>query len=102
MQLDCTATTNASATVTIQSITWRGLRCTVQIEGASTGQQIDIRTKALLASSSLAASPKLLDTAGKASLAVVDDDQVGAAAVVLVLNANGEIVQKQSTTVGEQ
>lgn len=102
LQLDCTATTNASATATIQSITWRGLRCTVQIEGTSTGQQIDIRTKASLASSSLAANPKPLDAAGKASLAVLDDDHAGAAAVVVVLNADGEVVQKQSTTVGEQ
>ena len=36
----------------------------------------------------------------KASLAVADDEHMGAAAVVVVLNAEGEVLQKQVTTVG--
>jgi hypothetical protein len=77
------------------------LRCTVVVEGASAGQRVDIRTKAALASSSLAASAKTLE-GGKASLAVADDEQMGAAAVLVVLGADGEILQKQATTVGEK
>ena len=80
-------------------MTWKGLRCTVVVDGASPGQRIDIRTKAALASSSLASVDKPLD-GGKASLAVADDEHMGAAAVVVVLGANGEVLQKQATTVG--
>jgi hypothetical protein len=61
---------------------------------------VDIRTKAALASSSLAAS-KPIDGV-KVSLAVADDEQMGAAAVVVVFGADGEVLQKQSTTVGEK
>jgi hypothetical protein len=61
--------------------------------------RVDIRTKAALASSSLASSDKPLE-GGKASLAVADDEQMAAAAVVVVLSADGEVLQKQATTVG--
>jgi hypothetical protein len=100
LQLECAGATGFSASVTIQSVTWKGLRCTVVVAGAEAGQRVDIRTKAALASSSLAAS-KLLD-GGKASLAVADDEQMGAAAVVVVLGPDGDVLQKQATTVGEK
>ena len=100
LQLECAGAAGPSAAVTIQSVTWKGLRCMVVVAGASPGQRVDIRTKAALASSSLAAS-KPLD-GGKASLAVADDEQLGAAAVVVVLGADGEVLQKQATMVGEK
>jgi hypothetical protein len=87
--------------VTVKSVTWKGLRCTVVVEGASPGQRVDIRTKAALPSSSLAASARPLE-GGKASLAVDDDDHMGAAAVVVVLGPDGEVLSKQTTTVGEK
>jgi catechol 2,3-dioxygenase-like lactoylglutathione lyase family enzyme len=37
---------------------------------------------------------------GKANLAIADDDQEGAAAVVVILDAQGNIIQKIATTVG--
>ena len=69
------------------------------VEGAAPGQRVDIRTKAALASSSLAGSDKPLN-GGKASLAIADDEHMGAAAVVVVLSAEGEVLQKRATTVG--
>ena len=99
LQFDCAGAEKTAAAVTIQSVTWKGLRCTVVVEGASPGQRVDIRSKAALASSSLAASVKPLD-GGKASLAVADDEHMGAAAVVVVLSAEGEVLQKQVSTVG--
>lgn len=99
LQLDCAGAAKTAAAVTIQSVTWKGLRCTVVVEGAAPGQRVDIRSKAALASSSLAQSDKPLD-GGKASLAVADDEYMGAAAVVVVLSAEGEVLQKQATTVG--
>jgi len=99
LQLECVGAAGAMATVTIKSVTWKGLRCTVVVDGAAPGQRIDIRTKAALASSSLASSDKPLE-GGKASLAVVDDEQMAAVAVVVVLGTDGEVLQKQATTVG--
>ena len=101
LELDSADAGRAAADVRIQSVAWKGLRCAVVVEGAAAGYQVDIRTKAALASSSLAASVKPVD-GGKASLAVADDEQMGAAAVVVVLDATGEVMQKQVTTVGEK
>lgn len=89
----------AAAQVTIKSVTWKGLRCVVEVDGSSAGLTVDVRTKPALATSSLVASVKPLE-AGKASVAVADDDNLGAAAVVVILAADGQVLQKQATTVG--
>ena len=80
-------------------MTWKGLRCVVEVDGTSAGLTVDVRTKPALATSSLVASVKPLE-AGKASVAVADDDNLGAAAVVVILGADGQVLQKQATTVG--
>lgn len=85
--------------VTIQSATWKGLRCVVEVSSELAGLKVDIRTKPALASSTLAASVKNVE-GGKASLAVADDDHMGSAAVVVVLSSGGEVIQKMATTVG--
>ena len=54
----------------------------------------NIRTKAALASSSLATGVKALD-GEKASIAIADDEHMGAAAMVVVLDANGAVLQKK-------
>ena len=98
--LDIVLATQASQKpVTIKSVAWKGLRCVVEVEGAPAGSMVDVRTKPALASSSLAASAKPVE-GGKASVAVADDDNQGVAAVVVVLAADGQVVQKQATTVG--
>lgn len=100
LQLECSGSTVVGESINIESVTWKGLRCTVVVTGSTVGMRVDIRTKAALASSSLAASDKPLD-GGKASLAVADDEQMGVVAVVVVLGADGKVLQKQSITVGE-
>lgn len=101
LQLDCVGAAGTEAAVKIQSVTWKGLRCAIVVDGGSAGQQVDIRTKAALASTSLAASVKALE-AGKANLAIAEDEYMGTAAIVVVLGSDGEVLQKHATTVGEQ
>ncbi len=86
--------------VMIAGVTWKGLRCTVNMTGAGAGMTADIRTKAGNAATSLAA-PKPIET-GAASLLVPDDDQLGAAAFVVVLAADGSLAAQMQTTVGGQ
>jgi hypothetical protein len=97
--LDVVASESQTVNVTIKSVTWRGLRCVVEVEASMVGLVADIRTKPALATSSLAASTKAVQ-AGKASLAVADDDNVGVAAVVVLLGPDGTVLQKSPTTVG--
>lgn len=98
--LEPAAGVTAGPDVTIQSVTWKRSRCVVLVEPQVPGLCVDIRTKASVASSSLVDSVKPLE-AGKASLALADDEHAGTAAIVVVLDAAGDVVQKKSTTVGE-
>lgn len=101
LQLNSAGAAGVETAVRIQSVTWKGLRCSVVVDGSSAGQQVDIRTKAALASTSLVTSVKTLE-GGKANLAIADDESMGTAAIVVVLSDDGEVLQKQATTVGEQ
>jgi len=97
--LDVVASASQAANVTIKAVTWRGLRCVVEVETSIAGLVADIRTKPALATSSLAASTKAIKD-GKASLAVANDDNLGVAAVVVLLGLDGTVLQKSPTTVG--
>ncbi len=87
-------------TATIKQIEWRGLRLRVGVEPADTRLSIDLRSKPNSADSSIALSAKQLDDAGNASLVVEDDDLVGTIAAVVVLDIDGRVLTKQTTTVG--
>jgi len=84
----------------IVSVVWKGLRCVVQVETDANGLTVDIRTRPAQAESSIVATVKPLES-GKANVAVADDEHEGAAAVVVVLAPDGSVVQKHTTTVGE-
>lgn len=83
----------------IKLVTWKGLRCVVEVDSDVSGLTVDIRTKPALATSSLVANVKAVEV-GKANLAVADDEHMGSAAVVVVLGPSGDVLQKQATTVG--
>lgn len=99
LQLECSRSNQPSSLVAIDSLAWKGLRCTITTQSVESGYTVDIRTKAALASSSLVREAKPLAN-GKASLAIEDDDLMGAAAVVVILGSGGEVLQKQPTTIG--
>jgi len=86
--------------VTVKEISWLGLRCHIEVEPKADGFMADIRTKAATSESSVAVSPKAIEL-GKVSLVVPDDDLIGAAAIVVILDTAGNVVQKASTTIGE-
>lgn len=90
-----------SATARIKSVEWQRLRCRVTLESPMSGVTVDIRAKANAPNSSLASSPKTTDVNGQVSLIIPDDEQAGAAAVVVLLDALGNVLSKQATTIGE-
>lgn len=99
-QLVVTRTSERTAEVSIREISWMRRRCRVEVTGAAFGMSVDLRTKAALAASTLAQGGKPLDGDGKASLVVQDDSAEGMAALVVVINADGAVVSKATTTVG--
>jgi len=91
---------SAAVSVDIAKLVWRGMRCQVEITPSLPGLLVDIRSNAAAANSSVLRAAKPL-TDGKASLAVPDDGLEGNAAVVVILDATGKVIQKANTTIGE-
>jgi len=86
--------------VSIVNITWRGLRCTITLAGGMPGLQVDIRTKAGDATTSLVAAPRAVDATGSAAVLVDDDDRLGEAAIVVILQEDGSVSTQTSTIIG--
>lgn len=89
-----------SIKATITDIQWRGLRVRVQVEPTDSSLRVDLRTSPGSAASSIAVEVRELESDGKASLLVENEDLAGSAVVTVVLDARGRIVGKQSTIVG--
>jgi hypothetical protein len=88
-------------TVSIENVSWRGLRCKMHIAGIMPGMKIDMRTKAGDATTSLIGLPTVPSADGSASLLVEDDDRMGEAALIVVLSSEGTISKQISTIVGD-
>ena len=88
----------ARASAAIRSVEWRGLVCKLSIEAAGEGLVVDLRTKVADASTSLVKPHALEDNAVR--LMIEDDNHEGLSAVVVVVDAAGNVLAKVSTTVG--
>ena len=86
---------------TIKTVTWRGMRCTV--EGSAAGGEVraDIREGPALGKS-LVASVRALDGEGRASLVVKEDRYEGAEATIVLLDESDVVLAQMNTRVGEQ
>ena len=89
-----------AGSVAIESVSWRGLRCSVTVSGSYSEAKLDIRQKAADPASSLATAPRAPDAEGKASLLVVDDDRAGDPALVVVVGTDGSLLAQTATIVG--
>lgn len=96
-------TVSAAEPVAIEQVTWRGLRCSMRISGATTEMRVDLRTKPGDAATSLVGTPKAVGADGAVTLLVADDDRLGEAAAIVVVGANGAdgaLQAQMFTTVG--
>jgi len=87
--------------IVLKEMKWSGLRLNVMLEGAQ-GLTIDVRSKVADATTSFAASPITGAADGKkTSLLVADDEALGAAAFLVVVDQNGQPIFKQPIVIGE-
>ena len=83
----------------ISEVSWVGFRCRVRIEPAQLEWSVDMRTEVNNADSSIT-SVRTVDAEGSTSLLVEDDDLEGEPAMVVVLDADGNVLAKQAVMVG--
>lgn len=86
----------------IEAVRWRGMRCRVTVTTNAPGVQVDLRLHARKPNSSIVVSRKDVEESGEISLAVEDDRHEGAAAIVVLLDTGGQVVDQKPTQVGEE
>jgi len=91
--------TAISATIT--SIEWRRMRCRIRVETNNAAVRVDLRKNWKEQATSIVAAHKALDANGEVSL-VLDDTHEGAAASVVVVDVDGNVIAHQTTSVGEK
>ena len=87
----------------ITEISWRGMRCRVVVETNVTGLRVELRRnwKQADPENQRIAAAKDLGSNGQASLAVERDEYEGTAAMAVVLDGKGRVLDSRVTTIGE-
>lgn len=102
LELVVTRSGSASAkpVAEVTDIAWKGLRCTVVVDGQYANLFLDIRTQAGDPASSVVVSLKPLKDNGTASVVVENEELQGRAAFLVLLSATGELVAEANTVIG--
>lgn len=83
----------------ITEISWKGLRCNLEVSGGTAGMTADLRRETA-GGPSVATAPKPIADGG-ARILVEDEDLMGVAVVVVLLALDGRLIAQRSTRVGE-
>ena len=97
--------TGSQSSVTIGIVAWKGFRCKVNlfaIAGGFSGLRLDIRTHAGNSSTSVATAHRPFKEDGTASVVVEDDSLVDHQAMIVVIDAAGNLVAQQETIIGKE
>jgi len=93
--------TGGATSVVMQEMRWAGLRLHVVFTGAE-GLTVDVRSKVADAATSFAASPTTGAADGqRTSLLVEDDEALGVAAFLVVVDHTGQAIFKHPVVIGE-
>lgn len=84
----------------ITDVVWKGLRCTVAVDGIFESLSLDIRTQPGNSSSSVVVDVKCLKNNGTASVVVENEDLEGNGATIVLINQKGELVAQIDTIIG--
>lgn len=92
-------TGDASKHASIESVTWKGMRCFVVASNCSSGIKVDLRLTTPIGAS-VAASAKEIDEDGSTSLLLEDDEYESAELVVVLLSSDDSVLAQVKTKVG--
>lgn len=88
------------ASLEITDVVWKGLRCTVAVEGQFTGLIVDVRIQPGNASSSVVVSTKTIKDNGTAAVVVENEELEGTDASLVIFNTKGELISQVATVIG--
>ena len=99
------AVSNTSASMTLNTVeltdvVWKGLRCTVAVDGEFSNLKVDIRIEPGNPKTSVVLSKKSFKDNGTASVVVEDEDMEAQKAYIVLLDAAGNLVKQQMTVIG--
>lgn len=86
--------------VQFTDVVWKGLRCTVAVDGNFEGLSLDIRTQAGDESSSVVVGIKQLKDNGTASVVIEDEDREGQNAFAVLVDGSGALITQIATVIG--
>jgi len=92
--------TGLSGAIKITDVVWKGLRCTVGVDGNFLGLSLDVRTQAGNLLSSVVLGVKQLKDNGTASVVVENEDLEGCEATLVLLDADGALIAQITTVIG--
>ena len=90
----------APARTTIRSVSWRRMRCDIQVEPSTSDATADLRLGSV-SGESVASRQKAIDADGCASLILDEDAHAAAALVIVVTGPDGRILAQQATRKGD-
>lgn len=93
-------TTGTQGSVGFGEVVWKGLMCTVTVQGDFAGLSVDVRSQAGNAESSLVVALKPVKEKGSASVFVEDEELEGRDATVVLVDKEGTPVAQISTVIG--
>jgi len=96
----CGESERAQASVEFTDLVWKGLRCTIAVEGGFSGLFLDVRTHAGDELSSVVVGTKPLKDNGTASVVVENEDLAGVKAAVVLIDTNGALAAQIETLIG--
>jgi len=91
---------SGATSVAFTDVVWKGLRCTVAVDGNFSGLSLDVRSQAGNALSTVVVGVKPLKDNGTASVVVEDEDMEGREAFVVLIDSNGSLAAQIATVIG--
>jgi hypothetical protein len=89
-----------AASVAFTDVVWKGLRCTIAVDGDFSGLSVDVRIHAGNSLSSVVVGVKPFKVNGTASVVVENEDMEGREATVVLIDTNGSLVAQIGTVIG--
>ena len=90
----------AAVMASLESFSWRGMRCRVKVAGVYDGCTVDLRDKPTDPGTSLA-TPKTLEHDGSCAILVTTEGREGTATTLVLLDRSGRILDRKPLTVGD-